>query len=60
MEYVYLSEETVWNNLINLSHIFTMTTNGILLDRYLDFLVQHDFQLLISLDGNEKYIVKKI
>lgn len=32
---------------------FSMTTNAILLDRYMDFLVHHDFQLLISLDGNE-------
>jgi uncharacterized protein len=32
---------------------FSMTTNGLLLDRYMDFLVNHNFQLLISLDGNE-------
>ena len=32
---------------------FNMTTNGILLKRYMDFLVEHDFSLLISLDGNE-------
>jgi uncharacterized protein len=32
---------------------FNMTTNGILLERYMDFLVEHDFELLISLDGNE-------
>ena len=30
-----------------------MTTNAMLLDRYIDFLVQKDFTLLISLDGNE-------
>ena len=29
-----------------------MTTNGILLDRYFDFLVKHNFRLLVSLDGN--------
>lgn len=29
-----------------------MTTNGILLDRYMDFLVKHEVSLLISLDGN--------
>jgi uncharacterized protein len=32
---------------------FNMTTNGLLLERYMDFLVEHDFELLISLDGNE-------
>ncbi|MBA7551086.1 hypothetical protein ES705_43621 [subsurface metagenome] len=31
-----------------------MTTNAMLLDRYMDYLVQHDFRILISLDGNEK------
>ena len=32
---------------------FSMTTNAILLDRYMDFLVENQFELLISLDGNE-------
>ena len=32
---------------------FNMTTNGLLLEKYMDFLVEHDFDLLISLDGNE-------
>lgn len=32
---------------------FSMTTNAVLLERYMDFLVKHDFNLLISLDGNE-------
>ncbi|UCH93433.1 MAG: radical SAM peptide maturase [Candidatus Aminicenantes bacterium] len=32
---------------------FSMTSNGLLLEKYMDFLVQHDFSLLISLDGNE-------
>lgn len=33
---------------------FSMTTNGILLHKYMDFLVENKFHLLISLDGNEK------
>jgi len=33
--------------------VFSMTTNGLLLDKYLDFLVKHDFELLVSLDGDE-------
>ncbi|MCL2651545.1 MAG: radical SAM peptide maturase [Candidatus Azobacteroides sp.] len=35
------------------SFTFSMTTNAILLDRYMDYLAKHDFNLLISLDGNE-------
>jgi uncharacterized protein len=35
---------------------FSMTTNALLLHKYMDFLKEHDFNLLISLDGNrEKY-----
>jgi uncharacterized protein len=32
---------------------FSMTTNGLLLEKYMDFLVEHKFNLLISLDGDE-------
>lgn len=32
---------------------FSMTTNAILLDKYMDYLVAHNFNLLISLDGNK-------
>lgn len=32
---------------------FSMTTNGILLNRYMDFLAQNNVRLLISLDGDE-------
>jgi uncharacterized protein len=38
---------------INRKFSFTMTTNGILLDKYIDYLVENKFDLLISLDGNE-------
>jgi len=31
-----------------------MTTNAMLLDKYMDFLVKHNFSLLISLDGDEQ------
>lgn len=33
--------------------IFNITTNGVLLDKYTDFLVEHDFMLAVSLDGDE-------
>ena len=42
--------------------LFSMTTNAMLLDKYMDFLVEKKFSLLISLDGNRRaqsYRVKK-
>lgn len=33
---------------------YNMTTNAILLDRYMDFLVEKNFKLLFSLDGNRQ------
>ena len=33
---------------------YNMTTNAMLLDKYMDFLVEKEFRLLISLDGDEK------
>ena len=38
---------------IGKSFIFSMTTNAMLLDKYMDFLVEKDFRLMISLDGDE-------
>ncbi len=32
---------------------YSMTTNAILIDKYIDFLVKHDFSILVSLDGDE-------
>jgi uncharacterized protein len=37
-----------------LNFIFNMTTNGLLLDTHMDYLKQHNFELLISLDGDEE------
>lgn len=33
---------------------FSMTTNGLLLDRHIEFLVSNKFNILLSLDGNQK------
>lgn len=33
---------------------YSMTTNALLLERYMDYLVEKDFSLLISLDGDEQ------
>jgi uncharacterized protein len=32
---------------------FTMTTNAVLINRYIDYLVKHNFHILVSLDGDE-------
>lgn len=37
----------------NKNFSFSMTTNAVLLNRYMKYLVENDFRLLISLDGNE-------
>lgn len=37
----------------NIEFEYSMTTNATLLPRYIDYLVEHRFNLLISLDGNE-------
>lgn len=36
----------------NVTLIFSMTTNGILLNKYIDYLIENDFKLHISIDGN--------
>lgn len=33
---------------------YTMTTNGLLLDRHIDFFIDNSFDILISLDGNKR------
>lgn len=38
---------------LNRKILYSMTTNAVLLERYMDYLVQKDFHILISLDGNE-------
>lgn len=32
---------------------YDITTNGVLLSKYIDFLIKYDFSLLVSLDGDE-------
>ena len=39
---------------------FSMTTNGVLLHHYMDFIVQHEFELLISLDGDEQSSLNRV
>jgi len=39
---------------------FQLTINGLLLNKYTDFLVKHDFMTFISFDGNEKNMSYRI
>lgn len=39
---------------------YSMTTNALLLDRYMDFLAKHKFHLLISLDGDAENSVYRV
>lgn len=36
----------------NMQFVYSMTTNGVLLNKYQDYLVEKQFELLVSLDGN--------
>jgi uncharacterized protein len=38
----------------NCQFVFSMTTNALLLHKYMDYLKEHGFVLLISLDGNKE------
>lgn len=38
----------------NLTFTFAITTNGILLNKYIDYLAEHQFNTLVSLDGNQE------
>ncbi|MDR2971795.1 MAG: hypothetical protein LBU83_07715 [Bacteroidales bacterium] len=40
--------------------VYNMTTNAVLLDRYMDYLVEKNFTLLISLDGNAQNTAYRI
>lgn len=41
-------------NIPNHRFVFTMTTNALLLEKYMDFLYENQFELLISLDGDRR------
>jgi len=45
----YIKSQTLNNNYIK----FSMTTNGMLINRHIDYLIENNFSLLISMDGNE-------
>ena len=39
---------------LNLKFNYSMTSNGMLLDKYMDYIVENNFSLLCSLDGDRK------
>ena len=41
------------NPIKNKRIVYSMTTNAVLLEQYMDFLVKNNFEILISLDGNK-------
>jgi len=52
----FIKETIAYARDLDLKHnyfTFNMTTNGILLHKYMDYLVENEVNLLISLDGNE-------
>lgn len=38
----------------NISFMYSMTSNGMLLDKYMDYIVENNFSLLCSLDGDRQ------
>jgi uncharacterized protein len=51
----FIKQIVAWINSKHLSHchfVFTMTTNGMLLKKYIDYLEEQKFQILVSLDGD--------
>lgn len=57
LNFPFIEESVLFSQGLHLEHNifnYSITTNGMLLERYMDFLVQYNFNLLISLDGNEK------
>lgn len=53
----YLSNIKLGNNS---AFSFSITTNAILLDQHMDFLVEKNFKILISLDGPENFNIYRI
>lgn len=52
MDFIATIVDYIHSNKYNRSIVFSMTTNGLLLDRYIDFLVKENFNILVSLDGD--------
>jgi len=58
LNFSFIKEVVKYARSLKLKHHnigFMMTTNAILLDKYMDFLVENDFILTISIDGDENH-----
>lgn len=63
LNFPFIEEMVHYVNRSNAAHnrfTFSMTTNGLHLHKYMDFLYDHKFNLLISLDGNEENTAYRI
>ena len=52
----FIKEIVSWiekRELLQCHFVFSMTTNALLLKKHIEFLVKHDFRILVSLDGNK-------
>lgn len=57
LNFSFIKETVAYVKQIKAQHnrfFFSMTTNALLLEKYMDYLVEHDFNILVSLDGNEQ------
>jgi uncharacterized protein len=52
MEVIKQTIEYVEKLDIDRNFVFSMTTNAVLLDKYMDYIAEKNFSLLISLDGD--------
>lgn len=58
LNFPFIREIVEYVNNLDAKHnrfMFSMTTNAILLEKYMDYFVEHDFSILISLDGNSEH-----
>jgi len=56
LNFSLIKQVTEYANSLEMKHnhfTFSMTNNGTMLDKYMDFLAEHKFMLHISLDGDE-------
>ena len=52
MDVIKMAVEYLKKSDLNRKICYTMTTNGILLDKYIDFLSENKFKILVSIDGD--------
>ena len=55
LRFDFIKHVVEYVNGFNIAATYSMTTNAMLLDRYIDFLKENKFDLLISLDGNKSH-----